>query len=168
MPSSAGPLCSGASGLTSRSTWSTAGSMMTTSGSRPPPCTTRCAMTSGRAGSAAIPCSTAARYPPVISTVAPASVASSAAPSSNSLYLSVALPQLMTSTRIAPPSAPGPVPDLGQILAMLRDVHLVPPERIVEPVPGAAPHPLESWHSLDHVQRQPESVHPVEDHHVER
>src|SRR6476661_10806189 len=128
--------------------------MRTTSGSRPPPCTTRCAMTSGRAGSAAIPCSTAARYPPRISTVATASVASSTPPSSNSLYLSVALPQLMTSTRMAPHSAPGPVPDLGQILAMLHDVRFVPPERIFEPVPGAAPHPLEPWHSLDYVQRQ--------------
>src|SRR4029079_4668193 len=90
--------------------------------------------------------------------------------SSNSLYLSVALPQLITSTRIDPQSAqgPGPVLDLRKVLAVLGHVELVAPERLAAALGGPAGHPGEPWDPVDHVERQLKPVHPVEHRHVER
>ena len=90
-----------------------AASMRLTSGSRPPPCTIRCAMTSGRDGQRRQRAVDRCPYPLSSSTVAPASAelgARAGVPSWNSLYLRVELPQLITSTRMAPHSAPRPVP----------------------------------------------------------
>src|SRR5919109_4656962 len=63
--------------------------------------------------------------------------------------------------------SPVPVPHLGKVFAMFRDVALVTLHRLIEILGRPIDQVPEMGHPKHHIEHQPEPIHAIEDYHVE-